>query len=207
MNEKTEAYFIDYIAVGVIGFAIGQAIASVGGFQSVFSGVAAASFRYFGPDWGRIAGADVITGLFAFLPAGFLAGYLCYKLLKAEGRMEGLAGGFISFIVYLIVTLIVTLAQTGIWGNMGLDLGIGMELWAVLMVFALVFFSIGGFLAGMIHEMKTPLPSFLKMQFQRGPVAPPPPPGAATTCPTCGGPLRYIEQYKRWYCDKENKYV
>jgi hypothetical protein len=35
------------------------------------------------------------------------------------------------------------------------------------------------------------------------PTAPPPGP----TCPTCGGTLRYIQQYQRWYCDKEQKYV
>lgn len=26
-------------------------------------------------------------------------------------------------------------------------------------------------------------------------------------CPTCGGPLTYIKQYKRWYCYKDQKYV
>jgi hypothetical protein len=36
---------------------------------------------------------------------------------------------------------------------------------------------------------------------------PPPPPPATQTCPTCGGPLWYIQQYQRWYCDKERKYV
>jgi hypothetical protein len=84
-----------------------------------------------------------------------------------------------------------------------------MQLWAVLMVFALIFFPIGGLLAGMLHTMKTPLPSFLRFQFLRGTAAPPPPPPAGTTsvCPTCGAPLRYIPQYQRWYCDKEKKYV
>lgn len=33
--------------------------------------------------------------------------------------------------------------------------------------------------------------------------APPPEP----TCPTCGSTLRFIQQYQRWYCDKEQKYV
>src|SRR4030067_1817647 len=33
------------------------------------------------------------------------------------------------------------------------------------------------------------------------------PQAAAQTCPTCGGPLRYIEQYQRWWCDKDRKYV
>jgi sporulation protein YlmC with PRC-barrel domain len=27
------------------------------------------------------------------------------------------------------------------------------------------------------------------------------------TCPTCGGPLSYIQQYQRWYCYKCQKYV
>jgi sporulation protein YlmC with PRC-barrel domain len=31
--------------------------------------------------------------------------------------------------------------------------------------------------------------------------------GQPTTCPTCGGPLTYIEQYQRWYCYKDKKYV
>lgn len=29
----------------------------------------------------------------------------------------------------------------------------------------------------------------------------------ARTCPTCGGSLRYIEQYQRWWCDRDRKYV
>jgi hypothetical protein len=36
---------------------------------------------------------------------------------------------------------------------------------------------------------------------------PPPPSNAASFCPTCGSPLRYIQQYQRWYCDREGKYV
>jgi hypothetical protein len=201
MTEKAELYFVDYIAVGVIGFAIGQAIASVGGFQTY---VSVATFVLGGINWGKTVGSDVILGIFAFLPAGFVAGYLCYKLLGGEGKMEGFTGGFMSFLAYLIITLILTLAETGIWGG---DYGTAMQLWGVLMVFALIFFPIGGFLAGMMHETKMAMPSFLKFQFQRGPAAPPPPPGAAVTCPTCGGPLRYIQQYQRWYCDKEQKYV
>jgi len=33
------------------------------------------------------------------------------------------------------------------------------------------------------------------------------PQAATRTCPTCGSPLRYIEQYQRWWCDKDRKYV
>jgi DNA-directed RNA polymerase subunit RPC12/RpoP len=29
----------------------------------------------------------------------------------------------------------------------------------------------------------------------------------APVCPTCGGPLTYVQQYQRWYCYKDQKYV
>ncbi|MCJ7719819.1 PRC-barrel domain-containing protein [Candidatus Bathyarchaeota archaeon] len=29
----------------------------------------------------------------------------------------------------------------------------------------------------------------------------------APVCPTCGGPLTYIQQYQKWYCYKDQKYV
>jgi hypothetical protein len=35
----------------------------------------------------------------------------------------------------------------------------------------------------------------------------PPPPAAMNFCPTCGNPLRYIQEYQRWYCDREQRYV
>lgn len=31
--------------------------------------------------------------------------------------------------------------------------------------------------------------------------------GQQPVCPTCKGPLSYIQQYQRWYCYKEQKYV
>jgi sporulation protein YlmC with PRC-barrel domain len=31
--------------------------------------------------------------------------------------------------------------------------------------------------------------------------------GQPPTCPTCGGPLAYVQQYQRWYCYKDKKYV
>jgi len=37
--------------------------------------------------------------------------------------------------------------------------------------------------------------------------SPPPPPPTTPTCPYCRNPIRYIQQYQRWYCDNEKKYV
>jgi hypothetical protein len=200
MTEKQESYFIDYIVIGIIGFAIGQALSGISGFGTVYTTL----FGALGINWGKTIADDLIVCIFAFLLGGFVAGYLCYKMLKEEGKSVGLTGGFMSFLSYFIITLIITVARTAIWGA---DFGTSMQLWAVLLVFALIFFSIGGYLAGMLRGMKTPLPSFMKFQFQRGTVPPPPPTPGGQTCPTCGGPLRYIEQYQRWYCDKEKKYV
>jgi hypothetical protein len=36
---------------------------------------------------------------------------------------------------------------------------------------------------------------------------PPPPPPTTPTCPYCNGPIRYIQQYQRWYCDQDKKYL
>jgi len=39
------------------------------------------------------------------------------------------------------------------------------------------------------------------------PPPPPPPPGVAPTCPTCGQPLTYVQQYGRWYCQYCRRYT
>jgi hypothetical protein len=41
------------------------------------------------------------------------------------------------------------------------------------------------------------------------PILPPPPspPTQTPTCPYCRSPIRYIQQYERWYCDNERRYV
>jgi hypothetical protein len=35
----------------------------------------------------------------------------------------------------------------------------------------------------------------------------PPPQGATRFCQNCGGPLTYVQEYQRWYCTAEQKYV
>jgi hypothetical protein len=36
---------------------------------------------------------------------------------------------------------------------------------------------------------------------------PPPPDFQPPSCPTCAEPLSYIQQYQRWYCNKDKKYI
>ncbi|MCW4028243.1 MAG: zinc-ribbon domain-containing protein [Candidatus Bathyarchaeota archaeon] len=39
------------------------------------------------------------------------------------------------------------------------------------------------------------------------PPPPPPPPTQTPLCPNCRSPIRYIQQYQRWYCDNEQRYI
>ncbi len=202
MSIKEEGHLHDIIAAGVIGFGIGTAIAAsgvLGGLESILS-----LGSYFGVDWGRAAAQNVVSGIFGFIPGGFIAGYLNFRLHKTQGKMEALGAGLVAAIAHFLITLFTTIFRTAILGNT--DWGTVMGLWALSFVFALIFYPIGGFLSGMLEEKTFPIPSLLKLQF--GAAAPPPPaPPGAQVCPTCGGPLTYIQQYQRWYCNKCKKYA
>ncbi len=50
------------------------------------------------------------------------------------------------------------------------------------------------------------LPPINHDHFQANPTAAVPPP-PKSICPTCGQQLTYIQQYNRWYCSAEQKYV
>lgn len=39
------------------------------------------------------------------------------------------------------------------------------------------------------------------------PPPPPPPQPQMPMCPSCGSPIRYITQYQRWWCDREQRYL
>ncbi|MEM2098351.1 MAG: hypothetical protein QXU99_01205 [Candidatus Bathyarchaeia archaeon] len=41
----------------------------------------------------------------------------------------------------------------------------------------------------------------------QAPLPPPPQDFVPPRCPMCGGPLSYIQQYQRWYCYRDQKYV
>ena len=200
MNVKEEGLLRDYIAIGVIGFAIATAIAASGEAAAIVNIIGLAT-----NDLARTAALDVVVGIFAFMPAAIIATYINYKLHKTEGKMEGITVGLMIFLVHLFITLFMTISRNAILAG---DIGGAMTRWALMLVFALVFYLIGGFLSGIFINLKMPMPGIFRFQRAPGTRAPPPPPGmAAQTCPTCGGPLRYIQQYQRWYCDKEQKYA
>jgi hypothetical protein len=202
MAEKEEGYLKDYIAAGLVGFGVGTALAGIG------TGGLGIAFSFLTRDWGKRVADFFVAGLFAFLPGGFFAGYFNFRMHRPEVlSAEGLRAGFMAFLAHFFVTLFMTVARTAIWSANFSD---AMQLWAVSFAFALIFYTLGGFLASLIESNKTPLPSFLKFSFaaRAGAFAPPPPPPSRTsTCPTCGGQLTYIPQYQRWYCYKCQKYA
>jgi hypothetical protein len=48
---------------------------------------------------------------------------------------------------------------------------------------------------------------FAQSQTETSLLPPPPPPPTSPSCPYCKSQIRYIQQYQRWYCDKEKRYV
>ncbi len=108
-----------------------------------------------------------------------------------------------SFII-MFVDFNVAGAGVSLGGGVGIIIGIVMLIfgnlaWRILCEYWVVQFRIYEEIATLNRRMGGP---------STQPPAPSPAPSPATpVCPSCGGPLRYIQQYQRWYCDKEQKYA
>ena len=50
-------------------------------------------------------------------------------------------------------------------------------------------------------------PVYTQPQQQQTPPPPPPPAYVPPSCPWCGGQLNWIQQYQRWYCYRDQRYV
>jgi len=203
MSIKEEGYLQDYLVAGLLGFAVGMAVGGAA-LSMIFSINLAAMVAGGGARWGETVALLFVAAIFGYLPGGFVAGYLNYRIHKTEGRpSEGLGAGFFAFLVHFVITLFVFITVAAMSGG---GAGTVMGIWAISFAFAAFFYPIGGYLSGMIETRAIAMPGILKLEF--APAAPPiPPPPGAQTCPTCGGSLTYIQQYQRWYCQKCRKYV
>ena len=187
-----EGYLHDYLAASFIGVAFGL-------FGWSFAlGLAI--------DWGRYIAGLVLGGLFVFTPGGFVASYINFRLHRVGEKleMEGLSSGFFTAIVYTIITLFLTLARAIAFGNAG-DTFLA---WILSVLFAFIFFLLGGYACGYLERRPFPMPAIFNLSSlsRAGPPPPPPPAAVAQICPTCGQPLTYIQQYGRWYCANCRKY-
>jgi hypothetical protein len=200
MSIKEEGCLQDYIAAGLIGFAVGMAVSAVLIlFGTLYSFVA-------GLNWGRVIALGAVAGIFGFFPGGFVAGYLNFRIHKTDGSpMEGLAAGIMASLANLFITLFVFVAMavsaSEIAGQIMGAWGLTFVLWGF------IFYPLGGYVSGMSESKPIPMPPILKFQMGAGAAPPPPPPPGAATCPICGGQLTFIEQYQRWYCYKCKKYT
>lgn len=86
-----------------------------------------------------------------------------------------------------------------LYGAVGLLLGSVLGFASAIIAVIIQLLSLIAFVYG-IYLLRTDYRGRMAL----APSAPAPPPNV---CPTCGGPLTYIEQYKRWYCPKDQKYI
>lgn len=195
-----EGYLHDYLAASFIGLAYGvsiwQLVTQVG-------------------DWGKFVGALVIAGIFGFIPSGFVAGYINFRLHRMGENLEmaGLSAGFFSGIVFTIIGLFTTLVHVIMnpWDavlarSLAGDYLIG---WIISVLFAFIFLSLGGYISGFLERRPFAMPAILDLSHiaRSAPTPPPPPPPVGTQmCLTCGQPLTFIQQYSRWYCANCKKY-
>jgi len=144
----------------------------------------------------------LVAGVFAFIPGGFVAGYLNFRFHRVGENleMEGLSAGFFTAVVYTIITLFLSLAAV----IMGSKADIAIVAWVIGVLFAFIFFSLGGYISGFLERKPFAMPTIFNLS--RISRAPPPPPVAAQLCPACGQPLTFIQQYNRWYCANCKKY-
>jgi len=100
--------------------------------------------------------------------------------------------------------------DTIFWGFVLLLVG---SLMSILAVVNLAFAIVGAIIALIGWLISVMGVSALRRDYrarvQRREASPPPPPpsGTAPTCPTCGGALTFVQQYQRWYCPVDQKYV
>lgn len=186
-----EAYLHDYLAICFIGDIFGL----IGWILALGAE----------GNWGLYIASLIISGLFVTLPGGFVASYLHMRLHVVGENLEmgGLSVGLFTAIVYTIITLFITIVRaiafTALAGNYFIS-------WIISVLFAFIFFMLGGYVCGMLERRPFSMPGIFDLsRIRRGP--PPPPELAAQTCPTCGQPLTFVQQYNRWYCPNCKKYV
>jgi hypothetical protein len=155
----------DSVFVGLIGFTVGIAINAIPLFSAITVLVPA----------GKVAEAillGLVSGLFGYLSGGFVAGYTNYRLNKTEGGpKEGLMAGVMALIVHFLITLFVFGAFAMV--SPANTVWVVMAGWGVTLVFALIFYPLGGYVAGVLERQTSSTNA--STAFQGIPSAPPPP--------------------------------
>lgn len=190
MSAK-EGFLHDYLAASFIGLALGLYVSVTG---AALAG-----------NWGPFIASVIISGIFLSIPAGFVSSYVNFRShrMSDDKKMGGLNAGFFTAVVYTTITLISAIVSSIAFTAGAADFFIA---WILGAVFAFIFMMLGGYIEGTFEDRPFAMPSIFNMEkVQRLP--PPPPATNVPTCPICGRPMRFIEQYNRWYCDYDKKYA
>jgi len=125
--------------------------------------------------------------------------------------------GFIMVVYILgaialtVISILLIIGSPNIIGvsSLGIILGViflilGNLFWRILCEYWIVQFRI---FTELVEINKTLKGGHATVAAPPTPVQPVNNPQAGQVCPTCGGPLIYVQQYQRWYCQREGKYV
>jgi hypothetical protein len=116
--------------------------------------------------------------------------------------------GAIVITILSIILMIGGFNTTAVPGQFSLSGDVAVVLGIILLVFGNLFWRILCEYMVVQFRIYDELVSLNRRMGSQAPTTQIPPQASATPiCPTCGGPLRYIQQYQRWYCDREQKYV
>lgn len=182
-------------AAAGLGFGVFESIIYILGLTGVAAMVRLVVTPLMHPLWSAFVG----VGVFVFMS----------KRPVSRGFVEAVFGlpllflvmGMINHAVWNFFTVVLPTAG-GIWATPFLTFAI-----AVVIVFPVFAFILRDFLGGhfnlqhFLEPMPEPSPLYPKI------APPPPPPSTVPTCPTCGQPLAYIQEYNQWYCSKCKRYV
>ncbi len=120
----------------------------------------------------------IVGGLYALITAAGIAAYGLPGIAVGYGAVGAVAGGIVGGTLAAIIAVIYALLY-----NITAKITGGLE------------FELSE--AAVFPATPTPAPTY----------AAPRPTEAAPRCPRCGGPLRYIKEYERWWCDNCRQYV
>jgi len=190
MSIKEEGYLHDYLAASFVGLAYGLIVSQAAGGAI--------------GNWGIYIALLIVAGIFGFIPGGFVAGYINFRFHRMDENLEmaGLSAGFFTAVVFTIVNFFLALVAAVLLQPAAGNIMIG---WIISVLFAFIFFSLGGYISGYFERRPFAMPTIFNLsRISRAP--PPPPVAAAQLCPTCGRPMTFIQQYNRWYCPNCKKY-
>jgi hypothetical protein len=190
MSIKEEGYLHDYLAASFVGLAYGLIVSQAAGGAI--------------GNWGIYIALLIVAGIFGFIPGGFVAGYINFRFHRMGENLEmaGLSAGFFTAVVFTIVNFFLALVAAVLLQPAAGNIMIS---WIISVLFAFIFFSLGGYISGYFERRPFAMPTIFNLsRISRAPL--PPPVAAAQLCPTCGRPMTFIQQYNRWYCPNCKKY-